>query len=232
MLFSFALSAVVLASSVFGSPLQTRSQCASNLAAARLTLPAQEAALAPPSTGPSGIVLGVGVQNYTCTAAGNYTTAGAVAQLFDISCLINKSSFDDVQDVAYDLWKKAPESITTLRLGTLINQIGHGEPAGLHYFISNSAGGISPKWDHTASATAKGKAGDFVVAKKVGDIPAPNPSADVDWLSLANVSGDLAAQVFRVSTRGGVAPAKCTPGSPLISVKYTSKYYYFGDNGF
>ncbi len=91
MLFSFALSAIVLASSVFGSPLEIRSQCQSNLSGARLTLPKSEAALAPPNAGPTGIVLGVGVQNYTCTDAGNYTSVAFLLRVNPRLTLLSRS---------------------------------------------------------------------------------------------------------------------------------------------
>lgn len=38
-----------------------------------LDLPANQTLIVPPTTNPNYVTLGVGYQNYTCTAAGNYT---------------------------------------------------------------------------------------------------------------------------------------------------------------
>jgi hypothetical protein len=66
--------------------------------------------------------------------------------------------------------------------------------------------GVSPQWDFSSAALA-GHPDAFVLAAKVGDIPAPTGSPDVDWLSLNKVKGNLATQVFRVNTVGGLPPA-------------------------
>jgi hypothetical protein len=104
--------------------------------------------------------------------------------------------------------------------------------------------GISPVWNF-ASAALAGHADAFVLAAKVGDVPAPTGPPDVDWLSLNRVDGNLAKQVFRVATVGGLPPSsvrllynwranenrwltfgrlQCKPGTPPISVKYASTY--------
>lgn len=61
-------------------------------------------------------------------------------------------------------------------------------------------------WDFRA-ASAKGNPNAFVLAAKVGDIPAPTGKQDIDWLQLNNVSGSLATTVYRTDTRGGQPPA-------------------------
>ncbi len=66
--------------------------------------------------------------------------------------------------------------------------------------------GVSPQWDFSSAALA-GHPDAFVLAAKVGDIPAPTGSPDVDWLSLNKVKGNLATQVFRVNTVGWLPPA-------------------------
>jgi hypothetical protein len=66
--------------------------------------------------------------------------------------------------------------------------------------------GISPVWNF-ASAALAGHADAFVLAAKVGDVPAPTGPPDVDWLSLNRVDGNLAKQVFRVATVGGLPPS-------------------------
>jgi len=147
-------------------------------------------------------------------------SAGAVADLYDISCL-NKvpAIFNSIQDIAYTAWKVAPASIKTLGAAAV------GYPLlGQHYFaVPPSGTGINPVWDFRASS-AKGNANAFVLAAKVGATPAPTGAKDVDWLQLKSLQGSLATQIYRTDTRGGPAPASCKPGSAPITVKYTSKY--------
>lgn len=142
----------------------------------------------------------------------SYSSVGAYAELFDISCH-PQSSFGTITDTAFAAWQHAPKSVTA---ASLVNGLAAIKPAfvlGQHYFITNpiTGSGLSPKWDFT-SASEAGKADAFVVAAKTGDVPAPtSPTTNVDWLSLSNVQGDLATQIFRMETRGGQPPASvCT----------------------
>jgi hypothetical protein len=59
------------------------------------------------------------------------------------------------------------------------------------------------------------------------NVASPAGTANVDWLELGNVAGSLAKYVFRVDTKAGQPPASCTPGSRVISVKYSAKYWFF-----
>jgi len=86
---------------------------------ATLTFPEGQTALSiPAGQVPNHILLGKGVQNYTCSDAGKYTyapglnfnkslmhlsyrSAGAVAKLYDISCLFGTPRFDTIQDVIF-----------------------------------------------------------------------------------------------------------------------------------
>ncbi|PPQ68414.1 hypothetical protein CVT26_006086 [Gymnopilus dilepis] len=193
---------------------------------ANMAMPTNQSILVAPTAAKSFVMLGVGYQNYTCTSAGTYTSAGAVADLFDISCLSGiPQVFNNIQDYAFPVWKAAPPSF---KIGP--SAIGYPQ-LGNHFFQPNPAGSgpLSPVWDFRAGA-AKGNAQAFVLAAKIGDLPAPTGSADVDWLQLKNVQGELATQIYRVDTRGGVAPSSCTPGSAPISLKYVSKYWLFGSS--
>jgi hypothetical protein len=191
---------------------------------AKMTLPANQTTLTAPTAPVTSVVLGVGFQNYTCSDAGTYVSAGAVADLYDISCLSKVPAFfNTVQDQAFSVWKALPASVKTL--GPTANSY---PLMGSHFFVTSPSGtGLSPVWD-TRAASGKGKPDAFVLAAKIGNIPAPTGKQDVDWLQLKNVQGGLAAQVYRTDTRGGPAPASCTPGSAPISVKYVSKYWLFG----
>lgn len=163
---------------------------------------------------PKFVGLGVGVQNYTCGAAGTFTSAGAIAQLFDVSCLVNTGLFSALPNMAYAAATSA-----------IAKQLRGGPfKLGDHYFITNAAGGISPTFDFTASqknSTA------FVTAAKKGAIPSPAGPSNIDWLMLSSVDGSLSQQVFRVDTKAGQPAASCTQGD-TTSVPYTAMYWFYG----
>jgi len=188
----------------------------------QLSLPSNNrTAFSTPTSPLTSLVLGVGVQNYTCSTAGTYTSTGAVASLHDLACISHSPEFNDVQDLAYDLWIASPANRTSPMSSSFM---------GNHFFITSPSGtGLSPVWDYRAGV-AKGNSEAFVLAAKVADVPAPTSVQDVDWLQLKSVSGSLATQVYRTDTRGGSPPASCTPGSAPISLRYVAKYWLYGGN--
>jgi len=187
----------------------------------QLSLPSNNrSAFSTPTTPLTSLALGVGVQNYTCSTAGNYTSTGAVASLYNLACMSHSSEFDVIQDLAFDLWNDYPANATPPMSSTFL---------GNHYFITSPSGtGLSPVWDYRAGA-AMGISEAFVLAAKVADVKAQSVE-DVDWLQLKSVSGALATQIFRTDTRGGSPPTSCTPGSAPISLKYVAKYWLYGGN--
>ncbi|KAH9479339.1 hypothetical protein JR316_0007929 [Psilocybe cubensis] len=234
-MFSTIISLALAASTVFaapafpaapaGLPFPTPGKLTCSISTAKMTLPAGQTALSAPTDPISSVILGVGIQNYTCTDAGTYASAGAVADLYDLSCLTKLGPiFNGVQDLAFAAWKIMPASIKTPGRTPLM---GYGF-LGSHFFVTSPSGtGISPVWDYRAGS-AKGNSNAFVLAAKVGNTPAPTGKQDVDWLQLKSVQGSLATQIYRTDTRGGQPPASCKPGSAPISVKYVSKYWLFG----
>ncbi|EPQ52252.1 hypothetical protein GLOTRDRAFT_25926, partial [Gloeophyllum trabeum ATCC 11539] len=187
-----------------------------------LTLPANQTHLTPPNATLSYVALGVGVQNYTCSNTSTWINVGAVADLFDISCLYNTPLFNTIPNITFAAWNITPASVIPLELISAFS----GDPVvlGQHYYVPNPAGsGVSPKWDFT-SARLKGHSDAYAIGARVGDLPAPTGPADIDWVQLNVVQGDLATVVYRTQTRGGQPPASCAPGSPLLSVRYTSQY--------
>ncbi|KAI3600368.1 malate dehydrogenase [Moniliophthora roreri] len=190
---SLATSFLALAVSLVSATPVTTALCdVSNVQVVAGSLPAQ--------TAPTKyIAFGVGTQNYTCGANGVYASAGAVAQLYDVSCSYKPGS-------SYQ--------------STNLKHLGE------HYFVTNPTGtGISPKWDMTkffANPNA------FVIGARSAGIPAPTGPSDVDWLYLTNVQGGLATEIYRTDTKGGQPPASCTPGSPLITVGYSAIYWFTG----
>ena len=122
-------------------------------------------------------------------------SAGAVAQLFDISCLVKSPMFDNIQDVAFLRWQATSGTddcegdITGMPLPRM----------GDHYFVTPPSGTvISPVWDFRAFGRFKGNSAATVLAAKVANLPAPDGTENVDWLQLKSISGDLATQVGRI----------------------------------
>ncbi|KAJ8081573.1 hypothetical protein AAF712_011305 [Marasmius tenuissimus] len=162
----------------------------------------------PAQTSPTKhIAFGMGTQNYTCSAAGTYASAGAVASLFDVSCFYPK----------------------TAGAAPTIN--ASSGPMGQHYFITNpvnASAGASPKWDF---ASSYGDPNAFVVAAKVAGVPATAmPTFNVDWLKLSGMSGQggFASEIYRTHTFGGQPPSSCTAGSGPITVPYLAVYWFTG----
>ncbi|KAJ2930044.1 hypothetical protein H1R20_g7056, partial [Candolleomyces eurysporus] len=219
------LSTVVLAASAFAAVVPSCST-----AKALMKLPAGQTGLAAQTGAPSFALLGVGVQNYTCTDAGTYASAGAVAALFDISCLGGKPAFDTIQKTAYTIWKNIPDGPLSSRCQSGIATPLGVVASGAHFFTKTPAGTNAPVWDMRAIGpkNVKGKSGAYVVGAKVAGIPSPEGAKNVDFLQLKAVEGALATAIYRTDTQGGPAPASCTPGSAPISVKYTSKYFLYG----
>ncbi|KAJ7469035.1 hypothetical protein FB451DRAFT_1255608 [Mycena latifolia] len=217
------LSAALLVSA--GPTLLARKDQDCNTSGAVMDLPPNQTTLVAPATAPLFILLGVGVQNYTCSGT-TFTSIGAVASLLDISCLVYTPKFATIQTRAFNIWERAPPGSSPSAVGAFIDA-PHLD--GFHYFVTSPSGtGISPEWDFTSTGRFAGNATAFVIGAKVGDIPAPtDPTTNIDWLQLTRVEGDLASQIFRIDTVGGQPPTSCIAGSPPISVKYTAKYYLY-----
>lgn len=183
-----------------------------------LSLPANQTTLAvPDGTKPIAIALGIGTQNYTCTAAGNYTSAGAVASLFDISCLYKTPLFSRIQD-----------DVMRLPATTRDNLVKSMSKSPLyvaaHYFVPNPVTnvGISPKFAQAANGGAI-----FTTLGKKGGIKSPSGAQNVDWLQLSSIQGDWASTVFRVDTVQGQSPATCSKAGDTVQVPYAAKYWFY-----
>ncbi|KAJ7096866.1 hypothetical protein C8R44DRAFT_683640 [Mycena epipterygia] len=221
-MFSFLSALSSLALLVSAAPTLPKRAC--DTSAAVMGLPAGQTQLVAPTTAPLFVALGVGIQNYTCSSSTlKYTSTGAVASLFDISCMDTTVAFTTVQTDAVTAWNAAPADTSADSIGATI---GAPTVLGYHYFVTSPTGtGISPKWDFTSTT---GDAAAFVIGSKVGDIAAPTDSAtNVDWLALDNLQGSLASQIFRIDTVNGQPPTSCVAGTADISVKYTAKYFLY-----
>lgn len=184
------------------------------------------------------IVVGHGVQNYTCSAAGAAgTSVGALAVLHDITTLYPGSG---PSALSSDSWNgltstvlrttsmpidtsnpsspfPAAASLTVSGIKTPLPFIGH------HYF---DIAGV-PTFSLNNDA-------ELLKAQKVLGIPAPS-TADkglsdegaVDWLYLSDKGGSIGlTKVYRVMTSGGAA-AVCGAVGETQSVPYTAMYWFY-----
>jgi len=195
--------------------------------------PAQQTALGLPTTPLAAVGLGFGIQNYTCSANNVFVSAGAVAELFDISCLAatNSKLISSVHQDLFNLWNSPAAGNVTIQqlIATLPNMVPASLILSQHYFISNAAGGISPVWDFRATPKFQGVNNAVFVGKALANTPDADPTKNVPWLHLGKVSGDISDEIYRIYTVGGVAPSSCVSGTTKdISVKYTSQYWFFG----
>ncbi|KZO96622.1 hypothetical protein CALVIDRAFT_536988 [Calocera viscosa TUFC12733] len=188
-----------------------------NLAA---ELPASLSALIPPSNASlSQVTIGFGTQNYTCTS-GKFVNVGALAQVFDISCIQElpaisaniAAAINEIQQldggIALENWLAKMAQWSGFKLAD-------------HYF-DTSIGTLSPVFNFQVSG------GDFVIGKKLQDIADPfNPTVNVDWLQLTAVAGDAAKFLVREQTAGGQPPASCSVENETLQVPYAAKYWFF-----
>ncbi|EJD40513.1 hypothetical protein AURDEDRAFT_69927 [Auricularia subglabra TFB-10046 SS5] len=171
----------------------------------------------PTDAKPRFIVVGLGTQNYTCSDKGSY--AGAVASLYDVSCLATTPIFPSIQDILFTRTDtSSAQSVIDVLLLDAVLKLGD------HFFKASNQG-IEPVFDFTHALKNDRE---FVTCKKTGGLPSPDSLGDVDWLELQNVDGDLAKYVFRLKTKAGQPPASCTAGSPPITVPYAAQYCAYG----
>lgn len=148
-----------------------------------------------------------------------FSAAGAVAQLYDISCLAHSSPelFRTIQEPIYEAWVNMSQEVT-------VQEITHIIPALLspeviqadHYFIPNPAGtGLAPVWDFRTTKRFLGNENAIFVGRGVGSVVPPvDPPNNINWLRVANVIGDIADEVYRIDTIGGQPPTSVSILSP------------------
>jgi len=139
------------------------------------------------------------------------SSTGAVAELFDISCLASTNSklLSTIHQDLFNLWNSPPADGITIQ--QLIDTLPKVVPANLilsqHYFIKNAAGGISPVWDFRATPKFKGVENAVFVGKALANTPDADPTKNIPWLHVGKVSGDISDEIYRIYTVGGVAPS-------------------------
>ncbi|KAI0857383.1 hypothetical protein F4860DRAFT_362506 [Xylaria cubensis] len=184
------------------------------------------------------IVVGHGVQNYTCTTVGAAgTSTGALAVLYDITNLYPGSGSRAVSSATWN-------SLTSTVLRTTsqpINTNGVSSPfpapadltvSGLYYPLSSVG---RHYFDITGTPTFSiHNDAELLKAQKILNIPAPstadkglNSEGAVDWLFLSDKGGStILTKVYRVLTSGG-SPAVCTTVGQTQSVPYTAMYWFY-----
>ncbi|KAI9452727.1 hypothetical protein BJY52DRAFT_1190075 [Lactarius psammicola] len=201
--------------------------------ASALILPLDQTQIVAPTDPPSFVTLAVGFHNYSCMQpgkAGTWTSAGYVAQVFDISNLYPGDEFAKIQDDAYNDWSNHT-STDAYDLGfTAQLQDKFGITlVGQHYY-KGSTGYFSPAvFDFRSNGPTVGNPDAIVIAKVTGDIPAPtdNPSA-VHWQEMEGISGKLASTILRVYTKSVqqlVDGSPCEPGTPDDQTKFAAQFW-------
>ncbi|KAL1842057.1 hypothetical protein VTJ49DRAFT_6127 [Mycothermus thermophilus] len=192
----------------------------------QVSLPAAASDLPAPSRGLTlkHVAIGRGTQNYTCNPSSPSDPPkafGAVATLFDASCLVATRP-----DVAAALGRAALyfDLSQSEGVGRLVPAATAAARSGVHYFT-----------DATTPFFRVDVVGDFSLKKDAG-APAPvgaykglQGEGAVPWLKLVAkqpVAGGL-QEVYRVETVGGSAPATCEGLPESFTVQYATQYWFY-----
>jgi hypothetical protein len=209
---------------------------------------ARELAAPPPDAPIEFILIGHGIQNYTCAAVGGEAKAtGALAVLYDATSLhpgfgdgaVDIESFDAITSTALhslpvplNLIDGAVNRVAGSRGADGTNPFPEPAPlvldgydsipfAGHHIFTS--AG--TPQFIVDAGINFLGKKADGIPAPS-GATPGPEGTGTVDWLQLSDAGGSVGARfVYRVVTAGGKPHTCDIVGDD--SVSYTAQYWFF-----
>ena len=123
-------------------------------------------------------------------------------------------------ELAYTAWEA-----TNLTTRDVITDLGlaPGPPVlGRHMYVPNPT--ASAKWDFTSSGATASNANAYAIGVKVGDLPSPDPTENINNLMTKSTEGNLASQILRVQTHGGQPPAECNSWGADITVKYPAHY--------
>ncbi|KAI6090675.1 hypothetical protein F4821DRAFT_255910 [Hypoxylon rubiginosum] len=194
------------------------------------------------------ILVGHGIQNYTCTAAGATATSfGALAVLWDITSLYPGSSPSSLSAADFNsLTSKVlrttamPLNMATDAAGAVVASPfpapadlhidGVGAPVkflGHHFFDTAN----TPTFDLSGAGD-----GELFSGKKDANIAAPSDAdkgvdpvtSAVDWLRLSDKGTSTGVSlVYRVVTAGGAAQV-CADAGVSQSVPYAAQYWIYG----
>lgn len=190
----------------------------SMVAASTCTDLVPDVTLPPPSAGNflSHVVVGRGTQNYTCassTAAHTPVAAGAVATLFNTTCIAG---------MAPALLKAIPQIALRFPIPTSEGAQATDRLTAGHHWFSNLT---TPFFKLDTEAHTWGS----VWVKKGAAGDAPNKAKDIPWLKLLAVdkAGCSISEVYRLNTAGGLAPTNCEGQKPNFEVQYAAEYWFY-----
>ncbi|KAL1969129.1 hypothetical protein VTN77DRAFT_383 [Rasamsonia byssochlamydoides] len=202
------------------------SQCALNRSSPPLDESSLKLSVPSPGLSLKYVALGRGTQNYTCQSD-NPTTVptsnGAVATLFDASCLAAgyPALLRDLPPALMHVTHDAAV-LAALTLGQLSASRNGSLVIGEHYFRDST----TPFFDFRPFGHPE-----WIAAKSEESVPAPaNISIDgsVAWLKLGYKDGCGIKEVYRVVTAGGDPPSTCKGQPQTIQVDYAAEYWFYG----
>ncbi|KAH8772809.1 malate dehydrogenase [Diaporthe sp. PMI_573] len=184
------------------------------------------------------VAIGRGTQNYTCDTTNTTaapTAAGAVATLFNASCIAG--TYPDLLNMlprvsmAFNLTAPTSGAYTKNLLPTSGNTRlapGNYVISGHHYFTDSTTPYFTLDTDSL-------KLGVIPCAKNAAvSAPADAPKGQlgekaVPWLKLTAKEGATGRlqEVYRVETAGGSAPSTCAGMPASFQVEYSAQYWFF-----
>jgi len=185
-----------------------------------------------PSPGPGAtldlVVIGRGIQNYTCAIADASTTPvaiGAVASLYNASCIA--ANYPDLLALLPNLALQYP-----LPADPSANLQPPNIDLSGHHFFANPT---TPIFNLDADPTRQlGTAVGHKAANSTAPSDAPkgqNGVGDgaVPWLYLTTTNATVGnvKTVYRMNTAGGNPPATCQDSPAVFSVQYAAEYWFW-----
>ncbi|KAK4987840.1 hypothetical protein LTR66_007483 [Elasticomyces elasticus] len=174
----------------------------------------------------SHVAIGRGTQNYTCDLSNDTAVpvaAGAVASLFNVSCLAAANS---------PLLSILPVIALNLPVPTSddVDAAANTDLSGHHYFLDAT----TPFFNMDTAEHSYGM-GAF---KKASSSAAPSDAMKgqygqgygaVAWLKLAakDTTGQVFQEVYRLNTAGGSPPSSCSGMPSKFEVEYAAQYWLY-----
>ncbi|KAI1371149.1 hypothetical protein F4677DRAFT_436491 [Hypoxylon crocopeplum] len=196
------------------------------------------------------ILVGHGIQNYTCTAAGaTAASIGALAVVWDITPLYPASSSSSLSAADFDQLTSKVLRTTSIPLNLAADGSGGADvgspfpaPADLtiegvsgamkflgHHFFDEAG---TPTFDLSGAGDGelfKGKKDAGVSAPADADKGADPETGAVDWLRLSDKGTSTGVSlVYRVLTAGG-NPEPCTEAGQAQSIPYAAQYWVYAN---
>lgn len=139
--------------------------------------------------------------------------------MFDASCLYGTQEFLNIEFDVFDLWNECPtDDPRDSKIEDILKENLDVEVLGDYYFVQQN-GGLVPVFDFTSTGETKGDSNAIFFGAKNEDALSPDGAANIDWVELKHVSGELANAVYRVFTVLGQPPARVN-SSQLVPVTF------------